>query len=87
MSVRFSDKELVDMREYAGPSRRELIDEIRETRATIESLAVSVDAARRAMELRGTGGQQVSFHGDFCNASPSVLGRLDWWIRALRGAK
>ncbi len=36
---------------------------------------------------RPQGGQQVSFHGDFANAGPSVLMRLQWHVRNIRGGK
>lgn len=59
--------------------------EIRRHRSAIKAFVETVEAAARANERRGKGGQQVSFHGDFCAATPSVLDRLEWWARHLRG--
>lgn len=51
-------------------------------RAAVEAFIETVNAAVRA-NRRGRGGQHVPFHGDFCAASPSVMGRLEWWARNL----
>jgi hypothetical protein len=51
--------------------------------AAVYSFAETVRSAVEAHKRRGQGGQQVSFHGDFANAMPSVLVRLEWWVRHL----
>lgn len=51
-------------------------------RAAVEAFIETVNAAVRA-NRRGRGGQHVPFHGDFCSAPPSVMGRLEWWARNL----
>lgn len=51
--------------------------------AAVYSFAETVRSAVEEHKRRGQGGQQVSFHGDFANATPSVLFRLEWWVRHL----
>lgn len=46
----------------------------------------AVSAANRNNDRRGRGGQQVSFHGDFCSAQPSVLTQLTRWAREMETA-
>jgi hypothetical protein len=53
--------------------------------AVVTGLAQEMEAAIRERE-RPKGGMSVPFHGDFCNAPPSMLGRLRWWARELREA-
>jgi hypothetical protein len=62
-----------------------MLAELYRSRAAISAFAETVDAAVRANARRGQGGQQVPFHGDFCAATPSVLNRLEWWARYLKG--
>lgn len=57
--------------------------ELREHRAAALAFTETVAAAVRANDNRGRGGQHVSFHGDFCAATPSVLNRLEWWASHL----
>lgn len=47
-----------------------------------DTVARAVDANAQ----RGRGGQHVSFHGDFCNATPGTLTRLEWWAREFKDA-
>lgn len=54
---------------------------------------VLLDGFRREIDRRvwwlenpNPGGQRVSEQGDFVSAGPSVVSRLDWWERALRGS-
>ena len=46
------------------------------------------DAVQAAVDhaQRPKGGQQVPFQGDFANAGPGTLARLEWWARAFRTA-
>jgi hypothetical protein len=59
---------------------------VEKMRTVIAQFVNAVSAARRDMDNRGKGGQHVSFHGDFCNANPSVMTRLVTWARALEVA-
>jgi len=61
------------------------LKELVKLRATVKAFAETVAAAARANARRGQGGQQVPFHGDFCAATPSVLNRLEWWAKHLKG--
>lgn len=54
-------------------------------RAVVTGLAEEMEAAIRERE-RPKGGQAAPFHGDFAQAPPSMVGRLRWWARELRGA-
>lgn len=54
--------------------------------AVVVAFRDALSNAKRAMSRRGQGGQQVSFHGDFANATPSVLGQIAWWVRELETA-
>lgn len=47
------------------------------------AMEVERTAAQRAQPA---GCMQVPAHGDFVNATPSVLSRLSWWARAFREA-
>jgi len=48
----------------------------------VENIRDVFSDAVRAFQNKGVGGQQVSYHGDFANIAPSVVGRMQWWIRA-----
>lgn len=48
------------------------------------SVVDTFESAVRAFRARGAGGQQVSFHGDFCNVNPSTVSRMEWWSKHLR---
>jgi hypothetical protein len=52
----------------------------------VEAFANSVDAADRADDARGRGGQQVPFHGEFCNAPPSTRSVLRRYVREFKAA-
>lgn len=53
--------------------------------AVVEAMAETFEAA--VQHHRGPrGGQQVPFHGDFANVSPSAVRRMEWWARELREA-
>lgn len=54
-------------------------------RAAVEAFIETVNAAVQAARP-SQGGQHVPYHGDFCAAGPSVLGRLQWWARNLAAA-
>ena len=42
---------------------------------------------RLAWRASGSGGQHVSFHGDFASvAAPSALNKIKWWTREIRQA-
>lgn len=50
-----------------------------------DAFAMEVERAA-AQRTRPAGCMQVPAHGDFVNATPSVLSRLSWWARAFREA-
>jgi hypothetical protein len=70
--------------EAAATERAEAAEEA--LRTLSERTGYLCDAIDRALVAarRPKTGMQVPFHGDFASASPSVLGRLEWWARDLR---
>ncbi|MBZ4371447.1 hypothetical protein [Corallococcus sp. AS-1-6] len=58
-------------------------------RDALQAFAVAFAATAEAAvahHRRPKTGMQVSFHGDFAGASPSVIGRLEWWAKRAREA-
>lgn len=77
-----------DSNEIAAHKRICMSGGTADIRAVVEAFAETVEAACAAHKNQYKGGQQVSFHGDFCPGSigPSGLVRLKWWIRELKFA-
>ncbi len=70
-----------EMAEFGEEERREWAQFATRVIYLCDAIDRALEAARRPKT-----GMQVPFHGDFASASPSVLGRLEWWARDLRGA-
>jgi hypothetical protein len=62
------------------------VAELERKERVVESFVDAVERAERANEQRGRGGQHVPFHGDFCNASPSVRVALKRYARDMKDA-
>ena len=60
--------------------------ELNRLRAVVADFADTVSRAERALATRNQGGQHVSFHGDFCAATPSVIIALERWVKAFDAA-
>lgn len=50
----------------------------------LRAITTTFEAAVRHAETKGSGGQQVSFHGDFGHVPPSAVTRMKWWAREFR---
>jgi hypothetical protein len=53
----------------------------------IDSLLAEMRSAVRHLDNKGKGGQHVSWHGDFVNASPHVVDKFRWWLREIDTAR
>lgn len=75
---------------YAAAADAEIArlrEQVRRLADRAEAFAETVEHAERCREARGAGGQQVPYHGDFANVTPSTAGRLRWWARGIRAAQ
>jgi hypothetical protein len=52
----------------------------------VDGLVEEVARTRRNLESKGKGGMRVPFQGDFANAPPSTVIKLEWWLRELQEA-
>ncbi len=77
---------------WLGDHNRLARERAEASEAREKALATVVEAFARTAEAaishaeRPKRGMQVPFHGDFCNAPPSTLDRLAWWVREMRAA-
>lgn len=55
-------------------------------RAVCSSFVDTVEHAVRCKAQERSGGQHVSYHGDFASAPPSTMSRLEWWCREFHNA-
>jgi hypothetical protein len=69
--------------EHGGPPGDVYDPSLWRARLMCRALLRTVEEAREAIVARGRGGQQVPFHGDFANAAPSALGRIEWWAKQI----
>lgn len=74
-----------DARDHRRLSRAviAMLADLRSMRAVAQSLMDAAVRAGQEQARRGHGGQHVSFHGDFANATPSVLTRIEWYARQM----
>lgn len=45
---------------------------------------IEVAEAAVANHRKKTGGQQVQYHGDFCQISPGIAQNLEWWTKRFK---
>lgn len=63
-----------------------VVDENKRLRAAIQDIVDTFDAALRAHDNRGRGGQHVPYQGDFSSVPPSTLSEIRRWSRDLKRA-